>query len=721
MNKSKISNLISDWRKRRWLTGYLWIAVIEGFLISLYLLTLPSDPENRIFLNFTRSRLLVLLILLLPTLLVLYLAIKGQKDQRWSQKWSGKIIDNRSVVPYFSIAILVLLFLAGTFVILYRSEDFIRLNQAYLIRLAPPFIWLGLLWVQLWLIWLWVWKRHEIRIPVWTWDVLAAGLLFLIALWSRMEMTAYALPYQSVWDEVVTYTPAVNMLTTPGMKPSANVPGYGQASYGDLVTYIAASGELLGLFDGLRAGIVSSVQEYVAPPKGVKSIISAVNVSGLPLQIPRMLFALLNSLAPVGIYIALRKGLQVDHWSAFGGGFIFAILSRDVIYYSSYMLPDALTATLIIFLLITSWKSIEDESDRLGIFLLNGFLAGMMVSLTLRVLLVISVPILAIFFLRNKKHFFAKLCVSIAGIAGGFLLFSPYALIDLPSYLAKVTGLTWSYDLSLANRLTGLVYYIKGAFMPGFNSSYVDSSAGSVGLGLVVGLLAIFGIGKLLLRFPRQAILMLVIITFHLYLISTIILRYTRHSLVLYPIICIFAGAGLGWIVEGAQSLFVRLLSKTKREAKASLFTGGFPALILIFFLIISSHQLNLTLRYIYRTHNYKVPQEKAAEFLSSHMASGDKVGILSEIPWVENDLDARGISYVRIPASDTIEDLKAKEVTMVAGTDRFGGDFASIAGTIWQTSFTDPGVKLAEFGVGALQYDGYPAGQLYIFVARLP
>jgi hypothetical protein len=354
-------------------------------------------------------------------------------------------------------------------------------------------------------------------------------------------------------------------------------------------------------------------------------------------------------------------------------------------------------------------------------FLLTGVLAGIMVSLTIRVVLMILVPVLALFFSRNKQHFLAKFFLSIAGIAVGFLLFSPYALLDLPSYLARVTGLTWSFDLRLTNRLAGLAYYLKGAFMPGFNSLYVDSSEGSVGLGLVVGFLAVLGIGRLLFSHPRQAIMMLLIIVFHLYLISPITQRYTRHALVLYPMFCIFAGAGLSWIAEGIQRPLREWLSRTNQKINPSVITRGVPAFILIVFLLISAHQVNLTLRYMARTHNYKTPQVQAAEYLSIVMTPEDKVGILDEVPWVENDLHAHGISYVRIAATDTVEDLKAKQVTLVAGTDRFGGDYASLAGSIWQTGFTNPGAKLAEFGVGALMYDGYPAGQLYIFIARLP
>lgn len=87
----------------------------------------------------------------------------------------------------------------------------------------------------------------------------------------------------------------------------------------------------------------------------------------------------------------------------------------------------------------------------------------------------------------------------------------------------------------------------------------------------------------------------------------------------------------------------------------------------------------------------------------------------------METDLDARDIPYERIGLAESAADLRTKGITYVAGTDRLSNDstYGSLAGTIWESGFA-PEIKLAEFGDTTLQFQGYPSGDLYIFVARV-
>ena len=111
-------------------------------------------------------------------------------------------------------------------------------------------------------------------------------------------MSTYALPYQNVWDEVVTYSQALGLLTQPGLDPHSDVPGYGTAAYGDLLVYGTAGGEVMGLLNGLRSQEVRSLRSFTSPPRGVSSIYEAVHASGVPLRAPRRLLAAINSLVP---------------------------------------------------------------------------------------------------------------------------------------------------------------------------------------------------------------------------------------------------------------------------------------------------------------------------------------------------------------------------------------------------------------------------------------
>ncbi len=182
------------------------------------------------------------------------------------------------------------------------------------------------------------------------------------------------------------------------------MPGYDKGAYGDFLVYITTGGEVLGLLNGFREGKVKLLDDFISPPKGSINIFRAVHPSGLPLQIPRLLLSLINSLAPLIIFYILRRRLHTDPFSAFGGGLIYAIFSRDVLYYSSFILPDALATTLFLGALAFAWKGMEDERGKVTPYLLSGMLSGMVVSVAICDLFVIIIPFLAVLFGKFKNN-----------------------------------------------------------------------------------------------------------------------------------------------------------------------------------------------------------------------------------------------------------------------------------------------------------------------------
>ena len=57
--------------------------------------------------------------------------------------------------------------------------------------------------------------------------------------------------------------------------------------------------------------------------------------------------------------------------------------------------------------------------------------------------------------------------------------------------------------------------------------------------------------------------------------------------------------------------------------------------------------------------------------------------------------------------------------ITIVVGTDRLGGDYAVADDNMWKSIFPD--LKMKGFGVRPLERVTYPAGDLYLYVARVP
>jgi hypothetical protein len=555
------------------------------------------------------------------------------------------------------------------------------------------------------------------------WDITAALVLFSISFISRSSMTGYGLPYSTVWDEVVTYPQAIRMLTVPGLKPYSDVPGYGKAAYGDLLVYITTFGEILGLADGFRTQQIASLDDYVSPPKGVNSIFEAVHTSGIPLQYPRRILAFINSFTPVAIYIILRKFFGADPWSSFAGAFIYAFLSREVLYFSSYILPDALATTLFLFLLISSLTILKDGTQKTGWYIANGFLAGMIVSISIRYSTVIILPFLALTFTLCRERRLQHLFGIALGILLGFGLTSPYAFLDLPGYLEKISSFSWVHDLSWSNRVSSITFYMQGMFKSGFISHYVDSNTGSVGLGMLTGLLALFGMGWLIKRFPRSVMLMIFFSVIHIYSILPIIQRYTRHALILYPIVCIFAGAGLSFLVNKLKSFLYKLKSifiQLTHNKQFNILGENTSLIIFCLFIVLSFRQARLTVSYIHRVIHFKTPQVQTAEYLIAILQPQDKIGILNLIPWAEEDLIQHGINFERINLTDSISKLKTRGITYLVGTDLIAGNFGTATNTIWEKNFFS-GEKLAEFGSLPLQYEGYPSGQLYMFITRVP
>jgi 4-amino-4-deoxy-L-arabinose transferase-like glycosyltransferase len=462
------------------------------------------------------------------------------------------------------------------------------------------------------------------------------------------------------------------------------------------------------------------VAEYVSPPEGVPSIISAVHASGIPLQVPRLLLAAINSLLPVLVYLILRRALDTGVWAALAGGLLLAVLSRDVIYYSSYILPDALSVTLFTAALWAAFTVIGQPKGQARAYLLCGILAGLALSVTIRLAAVVTIPFLAYILSRDRSRPWAKLSACLLGILIGFFVSSPYAALDLPGYLQRMTGLTWYQETGLAHRIAAFIYYLQGMFLPGFNSSYVDTTAGSVGLGIAACVLALAGFGSLLWRRPRQTVLMAVFAIVHLYAITSVNQNFTRHALVLYPIACILAGEGLELLSRALPAILNSLQRRLGSEVERVRFSQYAPVAAFILFILIYLPQANLALRYIGRMKAFVPSQVWTAEYLQTALSPGDRVGILDLLPWVEQDLVNRGVAFERIHLDDTLDSLQARGITHIVSTDRI--KMASLASPVSYpvNGFSTPNEKLAEFGASPLEFEGYPAANLYMFVARV-
>jgi len=692
------------------------LGVVEGLAVFAFLLQLPTDPDTRAVAGYSVTRLIMLAGAGLGVALFAAFLVKALRNRPWAGMLAERLFRDPRTVPTGLLAIAILAIGVAGAVILLLPRAVLSLTSDHMLRLWPFVGWGGLLAGQLGAAWLWVFRRKSLAPSAHGAEALALVALYGVSLAVRVPLTGYGLPYQGMWDEVVTYPQAMRMLTVPGLKPISNVPGYGKTAYGDLLVYVTAAGEVIGLIDGLRTQKVASMEEYVAPPQGVHSIYEAVHVSGIPLRYPRLLLVAINSLAPLAIFLILRKHFHVGTWLAFGAALPYSLLSIDVVFNSSFIFPDALATTLLLFCLMAAFEGMADDSGRLAPWAACGALAGMSASVTIRAVTVSFIPFAAFALARRHDRPFAKLVTLALALFAGFALTSPYALLDLPAYLAKITAFSWNHELTDTHRLSSLVFYFRGAFATGFFSKLLPSMPGSDGLGALVGLLALPGLVRGTVRFPRILIPIVAFFLLHLYTILPVMGRYTRHALVLYPLVCILAGNGLALLSDE----LVRWLGRIQAGRFAA-WQRVAPGVVLLLFLALSWSQARGMVRYVSDTSRAKPSQVQAAEYLEGVLQPGDNVGILDQIPWVEEDLWRRAIEFERVSFTDTLADLRANKINFVVGTDRFGGDYSSLSGRLWEDRFNMAGLKLAEFGDAPLQYQGYPNANLYLFVARVP
>ena len=238
-------------------------------------------------------------------------------------------------------------------------------------------------------------------------------------------------------------------------------------------------------------------------------------------------------------------------------------------------------------------------------------------------------------------------------------------------------------------------------------------------MGLLAGVLAALGLAGLIKRQPWQILMVLLFAALQLYMISPVVQRFSRHALVLYPLAALCAGMGLSMVVQAARTVWKRLVSHP--SVRWIWVEKALPVFVLGLFLLLYAGQIRLVVRYIQRIVLYQPSQVRAAEYLVETLRPGEKVGILALIPWVETDLERRGIEFVRVGLRDSPEQWRTLGLTYVVGTDRLQDDYGSAAGTLWSGALAEPGARLAEFGSTWLRFAGYPSNELYLFVARVP
>jgi hypothetical protein len=680
-----------------------------GVVFFLFLLGLPSDPENALVGRYSLGRLLLIVGILTLTIAFTIIGISVARKQNWRTSLGERIYGRRGWVrrwlPMAAVALMALYLIPLLFTPVLLEE----LSNYYYIRLAPYLLWPWALLVSFALA-SWIhWARPRIRIGPTTTDGFAVVGLFLVSFAARAPLSGYGLPYQAVWDEVVTYSRALELISGETILENGTVPGFGRASYGDPITYVTAAGQAAGLFTALRTGQVSRIRDYALPADGVGTVFEAVHDSGAPLRYPRLLFALINSLTPVLIYVALRRHLESGIWTSMAGGLVYAVFSTDVIYYSAFIGADATATTLALAAMVCGLEVIRSQRATWIPELACGLLVGVTVSVSLRYVGLIPLPFIALAFSRSHERWTTRLALMAAGLTLGFLATSPSLLSDLPGYLGRVTSLTWVADGSLKNRVLSLAFYLRGAFL-------------GRGFGVIVLGLSLVGYIVALQRHRRETLFLTLAAILHLLAITPTVFRATRHALALYPLAAIFAAVGLGFVVERFVALLTWYQGRMPpRRTLYGMSPDAASLAVFLLFLAVSVPKMLRTAGYVDAMHSFKPSQVRMAEFVRTNLDEGTKIGLLDIVPFTDQDVQSSGANIERVGLDVTMDELRREGIEYVLGTDLIGLKFGGGKGTIWVSDLISDDEVIATVGEDGLGSRGWPVGNLLLYLSRVP
>ena len=680
----------------------LVLSAIEGIAALCLTLARASDPDARVLGPYSADRWGLIVVLAAMTLITCLVTLTSIQRDRFLLKLSRLLFHHQGTFPTTLATGLIALVAVVAVLGVFFPQVVISLNEARLSRLAPLLLWVGAWVAQLALAWVLLFHRDWLRPPDATTDGFALLAIAAVALAVRVPATSFGLPYEAMWDEVVTYPRSLQSLVVSGRPPLEAIPGYGNAGYGDILVGITTASSVVGLLDSFRTQTVSSIAEYVSPPPGVSSVLQAVHYSGNPLRYPRLAFAFLNSLAPLWIYIILRRHFSAPRLAAMAGAMAYALFSADVVSMSSFILPDSLAATLMLLGLLFALEGTVVAKDAIVPWVASGLFTGIAASTSLRSITIAALPVGFLLLSTSRRRLPTQVLSLTAALVVGYLLGSPSLLIDLPSFLARATDLTWLQHVSLQHRAESLVFYGQALFSP---------TSGGYGIGVLA--LAIAGVLRSATKAPRILLAVGCFVALHLYAVTPIIQRYPRHVLVLSPLVCILAGIGLAAAAEWLQGRFA-IAKSSFVQAQVVLV----PGVLFVLLALASIPQVHKTLQTVDDLRSFVPSQDHVVSLLQDTMRVDDLVGLQQELPIVERDLTNRGLSYERIRSDATIADLRLRGITYVVGSNRVH----PLPPTgLWHGAFEDPATWLAEFGTEPLVYEGWPSANLFMFVALVP
>ena len=273
---------------------------------------------------------------------------------------------------------------------------------------------------------------------------------------------------------------------------------------------------------------------------------------------------LLAGVATVAAVFLLARRVMSSDVAGLAAALVLA-LTPGFVEECRYITPNVPSALLAVVAVLT-----VASSHRWGAVVASGLLTGLAVGCKYN-LLVLAGPVAVWIALVSRRSgdlpgtIGGKLAMYTACLGVGFLASTPYALIELPTFLDDLGFELHHYAQAGhagAEGTNNLVYYLR----------YLARQ----GLGPVLSLLTLAGVAVALVRRrPRPVSPVLLFPVVYLAALSTLKVNFTRNLVPLYPFLAILAGVAVG----GA----IRWLRSSRRFPRAASAAG---ALVLVLALL---------------------------------------------------------------------------------------------------------------------------------------
>ena len=401
-------------------------------------------------------------------------------------------------------------------------------------------------------------------------------LLLLFTAWIHLPSLSVGLPYFYHEDEAHHFNRTVRMVQSGDFNPHY----FHKPS---LHFYLRMPVVMASFLWNVKEGNIRTIEEIQTRDKlGVGEYAFTASHPGI-VKWNRAFGLLLLMSSTIFIYSIVQL-LGASRSSGLFAGLLFAF-SPTTLEHGVVIGVDIVVTFFALLTTVISIKALREERARSLLTFISGLCAGLTISSKYNALPIICVPLIASLLMSKKlrQQIPIQFLLCLLAAIFGFLLGSPFILVELPLFLNQLAYEIWHY---------GIAGHIGNEATPGLaQATHYLTWLFSNGMGAIGGIMALLGIclpilsRKIGVHDRLQALLPLTFLALYMGLMIAQKANFERNMLIALPFFCIFAGLFAEWL------LYLRI---RYRGALRGVLCGG--ALLLTIFQTISLREARATM-----------------------------------------------------------------------------------------------------------------------------